>query len=109
MAVSTMYGILQISFTRYTMCGPRVCSYYFTKCVVFPTAVKRVRHFVAVKCLPLVSLFIDKTRVLDLISETPLNMDTPADNTDTLACPFGQLCVEVEKLAKQQPNFCQQR
>ena len=37
MAFSTMYSIPQIvSFKWYTMCGPRVYSYCFTKYVAFP-------------------------------------------------------------------------
>ena len=40
MAISTMYGILHIiSFKWYTLCGPWVYTYRFTKCG-FPTGVK---------------------------------------------------------------------
>ena len=47
MAISTMYGIPQIiSFKCYSMGGPLVCSYRFTKYVVFPqSGSQRVKSF----------------------------------------------------------------
>ena len=44
MAVSMVYGIPQIiSFKWYTICGPWVYSYLFTKYVVFPKGGERVK------------------------------------------------------------------